>query len=80
MHLVNDIMSITVSIRLEEEELEMIKDMGVKPSVFIRELVRTELRKKRALETLKWLRENRIDAPGPTGAEIVRELRDTRWG
>ena len=73
-------MSITVSIRLEEEELDMIKNLGVKPSVFIRELVRKELRKKQAMETLKWLRQNRIDAPGPTGVEIVRELRDTRWG
>jgi hypothetical protein len=72
-------MSITVSIRLEEDELELIKETGIKPSVFIRDLVRKELKKKRALETLKWLRENRIDAPGPTGAEIVRELRDTRW-
>jgi post-segregation antitoxin (ccd killing protein) len=73
-------MTITVSIRLEEDELEMIKQMGVKPSVFIRELVRKELRKKRALETLKWLRENRIEAPGPESTEIIRELRDTRWG
>ncbi|MBN1539548.1 MAG: hypothetical protein JW939_05335 [Candidatus Thermoplasmatota archaeon] len=72
-------MSKTVSIRFEEEELEQIMKMGVNPSEFIRDVVKKELRKKRALETLKWLRENRIDAPGPDGTQIIREWRDTRW-
>ncbi|MGA1819734.1 MAG: hypothetical protein ACMUHU_01865 [Thermoplasmatota archaeon] len=72
-------MSVTVSIRLDENEIEEIEKMGLKPGEFIKELVRKELRKRRALETLKWLRENRIDAPGPEGTQIIREWRDTRW-
>jgi post-segregation antitoxin (ccd killing protein) len=79
MHLVYDIMTVTVSVRINEEEFEQIKEMGINPSTFIRDLIRNELRKQKVRKTLQWLRENRIDAPGPTGAEIVRELRDTRW-
>ena len=72
-------MSVTVSVRIDEEELEQIKEMGLNPSNFIRDLIRNELRKQRVRKTLRWLRENRIDAPGPESTEIIRELRDTRW-
>jgi post-segregation antitoxin (ccd killing protein) len=74
-----DIMSVTVSVRIEEEELREIKELGLNPGELIRDLLRKELRKKRVQKTLRWLKENRIDTDGPGSIEILRELRDTRW-
>ena len=72
-------MSVTVSVRLDENEIKAIEEMGLKPGEFIKELVRKELKKRRALDTLEWLRENLIDAPEPDSTQIIRELRDSRW-
>lgn len=76
---VSDIMSVTVSIRIEEDELEEIRDLGLNPGELIRDLLRKELRKKRVQKTLSWLKENRVETEGPDSTEIIRDLRDSRW-
>lgn len=76
---VSDIMSVTVSIRIEEDELEEIRDLGLNPGELIRDLLRKELRKKRVQKTLSWLKENRVETEGTDSTEIIRDLRDSRW-
>lgn len=67
-------MSKIVSIRLEEEYIDIINEMGLKPGPFMRELLIKEIQKRKRMEALKWAQENRE----PAIIDIVKEIRKDR--
>jgi len=67
-------MSKIVSVRLEDEYIETINEMGLKPGPFMRELLIREIQKRKRKEALKWAKENRE----PASIDIVKEIRKDR--
>ena len=63
-----------VSVRLEDEYIEKINEMGFKPGPFMRELLIKEIQKRKRKEALNWAEENRE----PAMIDIVKEIRKGR--
>ena len=71
-------MSTTISIRVDEEVLKAIEDLGYKPGVYVKKVLLKELRKDRARSALDWLWKNRLPPGKKSSAEMIREDRDSR--
>ncbi len=67
-------MSKIVSVRIEDEYIETIHEMGLKPGPFMRELLIKEIQKRKRKEALKWAEKNRE----PAIIDIVKEIRKDR--
>lgn len=70
-------MSVTVSVRLNEDEIKALDEMGLRPGPLMKQLLRAEIRKRKALQSLKWLENNSIKANIDI-AQSIREDRDRR--
>jgi hypothetical protein len=71
-------MSVTISVRVEEEVKDEIEAMGYKPGEYIRKILIAELKKERGNKALTWLNEHRLKSKGKPSEEIIREDRDSR--
>ncbi len=72
-----------ISIRLDAKELAYLKQHRLKPGPFVKEAAEQRLRHLRWLETLDELakfRKENPPKPGPSGAEIIRQDRDSDHG
>jgi hypothetical protein len=67
-------MTVIVSVRLEEDDIKVLEEMGLKPGPFMRDLVKKEIKRRRALEALEWADRNRV----PATIDIVEEIRKDR--
>lgn len=70
-------MSVTVSVRLDEEDMESLKEMGLKPGPLMRKLLKDEIRKREALEALEWIRKHSVKTKFDV-TQLIREDRDRR--
>lgn len=71
-------MSVTISIRIDEEIKQSIEDLGYQPGEYLKKVLIRELKKERARNTLIWLKKNRLRTNGKLVEDIIREDRDAR--
>jgi hypothetical protein len=71
-------MSVTISVRVDEEVKNEIEAMGYKPGEYIRRILIAELKKERGNEALSWLSEHRLKRKGKPSEELIRADRDSR--
>ena len=71
-------MSVTISIRVDDDVKEAIEDLGYNPGEYVKKVVLKELRKERSLAALNWLKKNRLPPGKKSGVEMIREDRDSR--
>ncbi len=71
-----DIMSVTISIRIEEELRDSIEDMGFTPGEYLKMILIKELKKERARRTTDWLKKNRLEGHAKSSEDLIREDRD----
>ena len=59
---------------------EEIEKLGLKVSDFVREAIEEKLKRKRAEETLRWIKANRVQGKeiGFDSVHIIRQMRETR--
>jgi hypothetical protein len=70
-------MSVTVSVRLDEDDLKILKEMGLKPGPLMKNLLKEEIRKRKAVQALQWLEKQSIKANFDV-TESIRKDRDRR--
>ena len=71
-------MSTTISIRVDDDVLKAIIDLGYKPGEFTKKALLKALRRERLNGALKWLEENRLPPGEKSVTEMIREDRDSR--
>ena len=71
-------MSVTISIRIEEEVKTEIENMGYKPGEYVKMLLERDLSKERTRNALKWLKENMLPEGGENAEDMIRRDRDSR--
>ena len=71
-------MSVTISIRVEDEIKQDIEELGYKPGEYLKKILKQELKKERSLRALGWIKKHRLEGEGRTAEEIIREDRDSR--
>ncbi len=72
------VMSVTISIRVDDEIKQNIEDLGFAPGEYLKKILIRELKKELARKTLVWLKENRIRTKGKSAEELIRKDRDAR--
>ncbi|MDP6154954.1 MAG: hypothetical protein QGH39_09025 [Candidatus Thermoplasmatota archaeon] len=71
-------MSVTISIRVEDEIKKDIEELGYKPGEYLKKILTQELKKERSLRALEWIKNHRLESEGRTAEELIREARDSR--
>ncbi len=71
-------MSVTISIRIDEEIKQGIEDLGYQPGEYLKRILIRELKKERARNTLAWLKKNRLKIKGRSAEALIRKDRDLR--
>ncbi len=71
-------MSVTISVRVDDEIKKEIEELGYNPSEYIRDILLKELRKERSRRALAWLEARRLPPGGKSVEEEIREDRDSR--
>jgi hypothetical protein len=71
-------MSVTISIRIDEEIKEGIEELGYNPGEFLKNILIRELKRERARRALNWLKKNRIKGTTKSSEDMIREDRDAR--
>jgi hypothetical protein len=69
-------MSVTISIRIDEELRDSIEDMGFTPGEYLKMILIKELKKERSRRTLNWLKKNRLKGLARSSEDLIREDRD----
>jgi len=72
--------TVVISVRIPRRVKEEIEALGVSIPQFVREAVERELRRRRALEALNWIRENRVEGEeiGFDSLTVIRRMREGR--
>mgnify|MGYP000648563867 CR=1 FL=1 len=72
--------TVVISVRIPRRVKEEIEALGVSIPQFVREAVERELRRRRALEALNWIRENRVEGEeiGFDSLTVIRKMREGR--
>jgi len=70
---------VVIAVRVPEEIKKDIEELGFKVSAFVKEAINEELRRRKAEEAMKWIRENRVSGKeiGFDSVEILRGMRET---
>ncbi len=69
-------MSVTISIRIDEELRDSIEDLGFTPGEYLKMILIKELKKEQARRTLNWLKKNRLKGQVKSSEDLIREDRD----
>ena len=71
-------MSVTISLRVEDEIKQEIELLGYKPGEYLKKILIQELKKERSLRALAWIEKNKLKPKGKTAEQLIREDRDSR--
>ena len=71
-------MSVTISIRVDDEVKENIEELGYKPGDYLKKILIQELKKEQSKKALVWLKNNKIKTKGKTAEELIRRDRDSK--
>lgn len=71
-------MSVTISVRVDEEIKKNIEELGYQPGEYLRKILIRELKKEQARNTISWLKKNRLKPKGKSTEDLIRKDRDTR--
>ena len=71
---------VVIAVRVPEKIKRDIEELGFKVSVFVREAIKEELRRRKSEEAMKWIRMNRVPGKeiGFDSVEVIRQMRATR--
>ena len=67
-------MSVTISVRIDENVKDEIEQLGYKPSEYIKNLIDKEIKKEKAKRALSWIRKNRLPAGEKTVEEEIQKI------
>ena len=70
---------VVIAVRVPEKIKRDIEELGFKVSVFVREAIKEELRRRKSEEAMKWIRMNRVPGKeiGFDSVEVIRQMRAT---
>jgi predicted transcriptional regulator len=71
-------MSVTISIRVDDEVKKEIEELGYNPSEYIKKVLIRELKKERSRRALVWLEAHRFPPGEKSAEEEIRKDRDSR--
>jgi hypothetical protein len=71
-------MSVTISIRIDEDVRDSIEDLGFTPGEYLKMILIKELKKERARRTLEWLKKNRLKGLAKSSEDMIREDRERK--
>ena len=71
-------MSVTISIRVDDDIKQNIEDLGYKPGDYLKRILIKELKKEQAKKALLWLKKHRLESKGKTTEELIRKDRDSK--
>lgn len=71
--------TVVISVRVPEEIKRAIEELGFKVSVFVKDAIEEELRKRRSEEAMRWISMNRVPGKeiGFDSVEVIRQMRKT---
>lgn len=71
--------TVVISVRLPEEIQREIEKLGFKVSVFVKEAIEEELRRRRSEEAMRWISMNRVPGKeiGFDSVKVIRQMRKT---
>jgi hypothetical protein len=69
-------MSVTISIRVDEEIKQTIEDMGFNPGEYLKNILINQLKKEKSKRALDWLKKHKIKSRNKTAEELIRIDRD----
>ncbi|MGC9345649.1 MAG: antitoxin [Candidatus Bathyarchaeales archaeon] len=71
--------TVVISVRVPEKVKKDIEELGFKVSVFIREAIQEELKRRKSEEAMKWIKMNRVLGKeiGFDSVKIIRQMRET---
>lgn len=71
-------MSVTLSIRVDDEVKKEIEELGYDPSEYVKKVLIKELKKERSRRALAWLEAHRLPPGKKSVEEEIRKERDSR--
>jgi hypothetical protein len=71
-------MSVTISIRVDDDIKQNIEELGYKPGVYLKKILIQELKKEKSKKALAWLKQHRLKTKGKTAEELIRKDRDSK--
>lgn len=68
-----------IAVRVPEKVKKDIEELGFKVSVFIKEAIQEELKRRKSEEAMKWIKMNRVPGKeiGFDSVKIIRQMRET---
>lgn len=68
-----------IAVRVPEKVKKDIEKLGFKVSVFIKEAIQKELKRRKSEEAMKWIKMNRVLGKeiGFDSVKIIRQMRET---
>jgi len=71
--------TVVIAVRVPKKIKRDIEQLGFKVSVFIKEAIKEELRRRRSEEAMKWIRMNRVLGKeiGFDSVKVIRQMRTT---
>lgn len=68
-----------IAVRVPEKVKKDIEELGFKVSVFIKEAIQEELKRRKSEEAMKWIKMNRVLGKeiGFDSVKIIRQMRET---
>jgi len=70
---------VVIAVRVPEKVKKDIEELGFKVSVFIKEAIQEELKRRKSEEAMKWIKMNRVPGKeiGFDSVKIIRQMRET---
>jgi len=67
-----------IAVRVPEEVKREIEEMGFKVPEFVKEAIQIELRRRKAEEALRWIKDNRVPGKeiGFNSVKVIRGMRE----
>lgn len=71
--------TVVIAVRVPEKVKKEIEELGFKVSVFVKEAVEEELKRRKSEEALRWIKTNRVLGKeiGFDSVKIIRRMRET---
>jgi len=71
--------TVVIAVRVPEKVKKDIEELGFKVSVFIKEAIHEELKRRKSEEAMKWIKMNRVPGKeiGFDSVKIIRQMRET---
>ncbi|MCW3993084.1 MAG: hypothetical protein NWE85_00745 [Candidatus Bathyarchaeota archaeon] len=71
--------TVVIAVRVPEKVKKDIEKLGFKVSVFIKEAIQKELKRRKSEEAMKWIKMNRVLGKeiGFDSVKIIRQMRET---